>query len=139
MCLFIDQGVHKKKKFLSPRPKPFKAQEDIRCYKYFWMLHGNRFESINYNMQWEGGKVYKQRMMSDHGIPSVIGAGLHAKQVRPEDDYIQFAAGNEKRSVAECIVYIPKGAKYYLGEGNEDIVANKMYISSVTRIFTPEE
>lgn len=136
MCLYV----------LDITPKPQVAKEDMTVYKRLYRIGKGEYQSLYIGYYYNRGQVYESEIgklkkrrhypitLMDYSrnqkvtVIGTIGPGIHAytskitAKTRSKDADIY---GQE--SIITCV--IPKGAKYYLGKGNE-IVTNKLYIGT---------
>ncbi len=136
MCLYV----------LDITPKPQVAKEDMIVYKRLYRIGKGEYQSPYVGYYYNRGQVYESQIgklkkrrhhpmtLMNHNrnqkvtIIGTIDSGIHAytskvtAKTRSKDADIY-----EQEAIITCV--IPKGAKYYLGKGNE-IVTDKLYIGT---------
>ena len=106
MCLVINEIKHKKNTFGSFKPKV--AKTDIFYYKDMVYKNENKGCSPLYYFIWNKGKINKSKLKQNGRI---VHEGFHAIS---------------SRYSANALIKIPKGAKYFIGHDEIEIVTNKM-------------
>lgn len=144
MCLYVKQEFKTRKEAREYRNQPQIADKNIRVYKVLQVARSMDDKFLDYlaphrGMIYKRGKQYSVTGFTfnvDHAYTIgkwriVISRGLHA--------YVSEYAARKTWSVeiyskthAACEMYIPKGAKYYLGKDGE-IVSTELIFKPLPR------
>ena len=128
--------------------EPLIATEDITVYKRLQRVGKSEYQSPYRGYSYKRGQMYTSRLdkvksnkrhhpktYKDHNMNRMVTAvgvvdrGIHAyvsrvtAKTRSKDE----AWGYDDESIITCV--IPKGARYYLGDGNE-IASDKLFIGT---------
>jgi hypothetical protein len=123
MCLNL---ASKSKK----QPKPRIATENIVCYKTMHRTNyglQSVFKRFNYQLKEKYGPL--EFDIRHGGFGWSLLAGFHSFRTLAR---AQRSADNTNRVIVKCV--IPKGSKYYIGNGRSEYASNRLIIKEIVSL-----